>query len=372
LFAKRKRATATADPYGMTNKRTGNDSNDSNNKGNSNSKGNSTCWFLGWVWDVGGGGVLGAGGDEVFGGFDGLDAAAGADRHAVEGGGGAGEVELAREGPALEETVDEAGVEDVAGSGGVGDRDTVGGGLVEMLAVPGEDALGAEGGGGETAAVAALHELEGAFEAGLVHQARGEVAADDEIVDVFEEVVDAGVGLVEIGDDGDGGGAGPAGGLDGGGGVVAVDMEGAGVDDPVALEVVGLEGEAVVAAAEDGALALGIDEDEGLGAGAAGDGGDAGFDTGVGEGLVVECGGDIVAQLADIAGAEAPVLAGDDGGGDLSAGEEGEVAVLGLGAAGGIGGEGNYGVGGVEADADEIDLGKLRHKGQYMEFCGVV
>jgi hypothetical protein len=53
------------------------------------------------------------------------------------------------------------------------------------------------------------------------------------------------------------------------------------------------------------------------------------------------------------------VLAGNDGGGDLSAGEEGEVAVLGLGAACGIGGEGDYGVRGVEADADQVDLREL-------------
>jgi hypothetical protein len=231
-----------------------------------------------------------SGGHEVLGLFEGLDTAAGADRHAVERGGGAGEVELAVERPTLKETVDEAGVEDIAGSGGVGDRDTVGGGVVEVLAVPGEDAVGAEGSGGEAAAVAALHEFEGALEDGLVHETRGEIAADDEVIDILKEVVDAGVGLVEVGDDGDGGGAGPACGLDGGGGVVAVDVEGAGVDDPVALEVFGLEDEAVIAAAKDGAFAVGVDEDEGLGAGAAGDGGDVRFDTGAGEGLVVERG----------------------------------------------------------------------------------
>ncbi len=57
------------------------------------------------------------------------------------------------------------------------------------------------------------------------------------------------------------------GGEGGGGGVVAVDVEGAGVDDPVAVEIGGLEDEAFVAAAEDGAFAFGVDEDEGLGAG---------------------------------------------------------------------------------------------------------
>ena len=49
----------------------------------------------------------------------------------------------------------------------------------------------------------------------------------------------------------------------------------------------------------------------------------AGFDTGVGEGFAMEGGGEVVAEFADVAGAEAPVLAGDDGGGDLSAGKDG-------------------------------------------------
>ena len=213
-------------------------------------------------------------------------------------------------------------------------------------------------------AVAALHLLEGFFEVGLVGEAGGEVAADDEVVDVFEEGVDAGVELVEVGDDGDSGFAGPAGGEGGGGGVVAVDVEGAGVDDPVALEVGGLEDEAFVAAAEDGALAFGVDEDEGLGAGGAGDGDDAGVDTGwagVGEGFAVEGGGEVVAELADVAGLNAPVLAGDYGGGDLSAGEGADGGVFGLGAAGGEFGEGDDGVGGVEAYSDEIDLGRGGH-----------
>ncbi len=155
--------------------------------------------------------------------------------------------------------------------------------------------------------------------------------------------------------------AGPAGGEGGGGGVVAVDVEGAGVDDPVALEVGGLEDEAFVAAAEDGALAFGVDEDEGLGARGAGDGDDAGVDTGIGagvvEGFAMEGGGEVVAELADVAGLHAPVLAGDDGGGDLSAGKGADGGVLGLGAAGGELGEGDDGVGGVEAYSDEVDLG---------------
>ncbi len=124
---------------------------------------------------VGGGsdGVAGRGGHEVFDGFDKADAAAGAAGGAVERGGGAGEVELARQGPALQQTVDEAGVEDVAGSGGVDDGDAIGGAEVEMAAVPGEDAVFAEGGGGDGAAEAAFHGAEGLLEVAFAGEAAG-------------------------------------------------------------------------------------------------------------------------------------------------------------------------------------------------------
>ncbi len=93
--------------------------------------------------------------------------------------------------------------------------------------------------------------------------------------------------------------------------------------------------------------------------GCAGDGDDAGVDTGSGrvvEGFAMEGGGEVVAELADVACAETPVLAGDYGGGDLSAGEGADGGVFGLGAAGGEFGEGDDGVGGVEAYADQVDL----------------
>jgi len=82
-----------------------------------------------------------AGGDEVLDGGDGLDAGAGAEGGAIEGSGGAGEIELAGQGPALQEGVYEGGVEDVSGASGVDRLDAEGGGVVELRAVPGEDAL---------------------------------------------------------------------------------------------------------------------------------------------------------------------------------------------------------------------------------------
>src|SRR5260370_1191232 len=78
----------------------------------------------------------------------------------------------------------------------------------------------------------------------------------------------------------------------GGGEVVAVEGRGGGMDDPVGRERGGMGGEGFVLPPQDGALALGIDQDKGLAAGAVGDGDDLGLDAGVGECLAVEGGGD--------------------------------------------------------------------------------
>jgi len=61
--------------------------------------------------------VAGAGGHQVFNRLDSADAAACAGKHAVDGGGGAREVELALQGPLLQQSINEAGVEDVACAG---------------------------------------------------------------------------------------------------------------------------------------------------------------------------------------------------------------------------------------------------------------
>src|SRR6266849_3117314 len=79
--------------------------------------------------------VAGAGGDEALDGIDGLDAAARAEGGAIEGGGGAGEIELALHGPTLQEAVDEAGVKNVAGAGGVHWLDVEGGGVVVLRSI---------------------------------------------------------------------------------------------------------------------------------------------------------------------------------------------------------------------------------------------
>jgi hypothetical protein len=232
-------------------------------------------------------------------------------------------------------------MEDVACTGGIDNGDAIGGSVEELFTVPGENAFLTERCGGESTGVTALHLAKSLLEVGLGHQARGEVAANDEIVDVGEKILDVGIELIEVGDDGDVGFASPGGGQDGGLGVEAVYVQGAGVGDPFALKVRGVKGESFVAAGEDCALTRGVDEDEGLLADAAGSGDEMGFDTGASEGFAMEGSCCIITDFADVASGHTPVLAGYDCSGHLSAGENCGGRVFDLGAACGIGGEGD-------------------------------
>ena len=85
--------------------------------------------------------IVGAGVDEVCDLCERADAATGTDCGAVEGSSGAGKFQLAVEGPVFEQSIDEAGVEDVAGAGGVDDGDAKSRSVKELFPVEGEDAF---------------------------------------------------------------------------------------------------------------------------------------------------------------------------------------------------------------------------------------
>ncbi len=135
------------------------------------------------------------------------------------------------------------------------------------------------------------------------------------------------------------------------------------MDDPIALEFFRTQRQAVVAFPKDGALAAVIDKDEGLLAGTAGRGEKMGFDAEARKFRAVQLGGDVVADFADVTCAQAPLLAGNHGGRDLAAGQHFRGTKFDLRAARGIVRDGNQRVGGVEADADYIHFGRIRHEG---------
>src|SRR2546423_12118443 len=104
--------------------------------------------------------MAGASGDEMFDFRDGADTATRADGGAIERSGGAGELELAGRGPILEERVDEGGVKNVAGAGGVRNVYVEGRRIKELGTIEGENAIVAQRGGGEVVGEFFLDDVE--------------------------------------------------------------------------------------------------------------------------------------------------------------------------------------------------------------------
>jgi hypothetical protein len=142
---------------------------------------------------------------------------------------------------------------------------------------------------------------------------------------------------------------------------VAVEVEGVGLEDPLALKVIRSESETVVALPEDGALAGVVDKDEGLLAGAAWGGEKMRLYSATREFGAMQGRGGIVANFADVSRAQSPELAGDHGGGDLASGENVGGAEFNLGARSGVAVNGNERVGGVQANADDVDFKDAGH-----------
>jgi len=151
------------------------------------------------------GGMARASGEEALDGVDGGDAATRADCRAVQRGRGTGKVELLLQRPALQKRVDEASVKQVASASRVDCFHMKRWRVVELGAIPGEHAVGAESGGGEAAAEAAMNGGEGFLQISCGCELAGNVAAGDEVVDVLQERFDAGIKFVEVGDDGNAG-----------------------------------------------------------------------------------------------------------------------------------------------------------------------
>ena len=105
------------------------------------------------------------------------------------------------------------------------------------------------------------------------------------------------------------------------GGVVAVEVKRAGVDDPFALKFLGEKRQARIALPEHGAFAAGIDKDERLLAVTLGRGEEMSFHAEALEFSAMEQCRMILAEFADITRSQAPLLAGGHGGSDLSAEE---------------------------------------------------
>ena len=144
---------------------------------------------------------------------------------------------------------------------------------------------------------------------GFAGESRGDVAAGNQEIDVGQESFIARVEIVEIGDDRDSRGACPLGGEGSSGGIVAVEVQDARIKNPFPVEFFRQKGQAGVALPEHGAFTGLIDEDKGLQAGARRRGEKVRFYAEALEFRAVKRRGIVLADLADITRAQAPLLA---------------------------------------------------------------
>ena len=98
-------------------------------------------------------------------------------------------------------------------------------------------------------------------------------------------------------------------------------------------------------------------------AGASRGGDEMGLDAQAIEFGAVNGGGAVVADLAHIAGAQAPLLAGGDRGCDLAAGQDVGGAKFDFRSQRGIVRKTNQRVGGVQSDTDQVNFGRWIHDG---------
>lgn len=198
---------------------------------------------------------------------------------------------------------------------------------------------------------------------GFAGQASRNVAAGNQEVDFLQKRFNPRVQVIQIGDHGDAGFARPVCGGDCRSRIVTVDVEGAGVDDPFALEFFRLQGQSVVTLPENRALARIVDEDDCLLAGASRGGDEMGLDTQSIELSTMNGSGAVAADLAHVARAHPPLLAGGNRGCDLSAREDVGGTKFYFGSQGGIVRKTDQHVGSIQSDADQIKLGQGVHDG---------
>src|SRR6266852_946872 len=128
---------------------------------------------------------------ERFNRLERLNAAPGPDRHAIQRSGSAGKIELSFERPALKQPIDKSGVEDISGSGCIDHRNTIGSGMVELLAIPRQHAVVSQRCCREKTSIAKLHLLQRSLQVRLRHEPAGDVWTHNQIVDVLKECVHA-------------------------------------------------------------------------------------------------------------------------------------------------------------------------------------
>ena len=191
---------------------------------------------------------------------------------------------------------------------------------MELNAVPGQNAILTECGGGKSVSKAALHGLKRLRQRGGSCEALGKIAADDGVIGESQQIVEIGINLVEVGDDRDACRARPLRGLNSRGRVVAIQMQKTSAGDPFAAQLTGMKVLARITMPKHGALTVLVEEDNALSAMAIRHGGAMGFDAKASKFRPMNRGSGVISKLANVARGQRPRGARSNGRGYLSAG----------------------------------------------------
>jgi hypothetical protein len=134
--------------------------------------------------------------------------------------------------------------------------------------------------------------------------------------------------------------------------------------DRLTVQFISSKREAGIASPKHGSFASLVDQDDGLCARAVVDCPETSLGPSALELLAMNLGGRVIAELADVARAQAPALASDDRGGDLSPGADADRTKVNLRAAAGEFGKKYEGVGRVQSYAYQVHPGWFGHVGR--------
>src|SRR5712692_3215676 len=294
----------------------------------------------------------------------GLDSASSPQSGAVQRRSGTTELELPTKRPALQQRVNESAVKDVACSGGIDRCDLISGCMIALPTAPSQRALTPQSNSDDAAAVAPVEGRQRVQQVCLACELSGELAGSDQVIHILKQSFNSRIDVVHVGEHRNSGLPRPVGGDGCRSGVVPVEVHCPGAEDPLSIEFFGANREAGIAPPQDGALTSRlVYQDEGCLARAAGNRNQVRLDAGAGKLAVLQFGGPIVAHFADVSRTQAPLLAGNQRARHLAAGMDLSREELDLGIESREMGQADQGIGGVQADAGDIDDGELRGHG---------
>lgn len=248
-------------------------------------------------------------------------------------------------------------MEEVACAGGVGDADFVGGRIPEAMAIPGEGAVDPQRRADGAAPIGSFEKRKRFEELPLAGSGAGQIPGGDWVIDEREQFRKSRGPVVEIGNYRDICCARPGGRFARGGRVVSINIEKPRGVDPTPLEKGRGNGEARIAAPDDGAFTrLRFNENEGHLAKCFGRAYEMESDAFTPKVAAMEFRQVVVADTADVASAQSPALAGNRRGGDLAAEQNLRMESFDLRAEGGELSHLQNGIGGVFSDCQDVEF----------------